>query len=76
MKMNRYQVSDEVEIFGEQMKSLCKLCNAIQLAQAFSTEYSKYLDPKDKVEIARTNLIYDQTYYKYLDKFIKKVRGI
>lgn len=76
MKNNRYQVSDEVEAFGVQMQNLCKLQIAIIHAQEFGKLYSKYLEPKDKVAIAKANLIYDQTYHKYLDKFIKKVRGL
>jgi hypothetical protein len=67
---------DEVEILGENAMFLCRLKIATEGFQECQKKVSKFLEAKDRVELAKFNVKLDEMYYKYFERFIRKVRGL
>lgn len=66
---------DDLESWSEIAHTLSKLKQCIEHGQEFSVKYSKYLNSEDRISVSDLNSKYDQIYWRYFEKFVKKIRG-
>jgi len=67
---------DDLQHWSEMAQSLIHLKDLIEYGQQFSVKMSRYMSPDDRAAVAEMNVKYDFYYWKYFEKFIRKVRGI
>lgn len=72
----KHDPQEEFELWSQMATHLMNLRMAIEHADSFMINFSRYLEPKDRVEMAKLGDSYDKLYWKYFQKFIKKVRGL
>lgn len=76
MKVNKPDEIDELKEWASVADGLCKLKMGASFAHEFTDKYSKYLTHADRVEMASINSKYDQMFWKYWERLVRKIRGI
>lgn len=56
--------------------NLMRLKMCMEYAKDFMSRFSKQMSASDRVKLAEAGCKYDEIYWKYWEKLIKKIRGI
>ncbi|CAB4126762.1 hypothetical protein UFOVP80_55 [uncultured Caudovirales phage] len=71
-----YDLDEDIAKWEEIGHALFFLKTGIEYAEQYRSKCNRFLDHEDKVELAAMQVRYWNIYYKYFEKFIKKVRGM
>jgi hypothetical protein len=67
---------DDTSQWQDMAMSLAKLGLAAQLSRQFSTSHARYMDPKEKIEMADFNAKFEHTYQTQWQTLVRKIRGL
>jgi len=67
---------DELVLFSQTSMYLSRLKTSLEYIQDFQKKFSKFMEPEDRVKVAKSNVNLEEVYWKQFQKFVNKIRGL